>query len=162
MPIRRGAIHRDPDVEYKLSQIEIDQDKNWAGKGITNIKQVAAGMSLGDIPVRNDSIIRSLVPGFSGYYLVSRGPGYMPVWAPFSTDWVKFFSAHMLLTHSEALVAPDHTVNETAAMTTAETHDNHYLEDVNMNATPTTAVVTPDHDEGLTAALATDLTYSVA
>ena len=39
----------------RLSQIEIDADKDWRGKGITNIKEVASAMGHGDMIVRSDS-----------------------------------------------------------------------------------------------------------
>jgi hypothetical protein len=39
----------------RLSQLEIDADKDWRGKGITNIKEVASAMSHGDMIVRSDS-----------------------------------------------------------------------------------------------------------
>ena len=39
----------------KLSQLEIDADKDWCEKGITNIKEVASAMSHGDMIVRSGS-----------------------------------------------------------------------------------------------------------
>ena len=66
----------------KLSELEIDADKDWQAKGITNLKQVAELMSKGDIVVRDTSILVRLPPGPEDYCLTSAGPGKIPSWQP--------------------------------------------------------------------------------
>jgi hypothetical protein len=66
----------------KLSELEIDADKDWQVKGITNLKQVAEIMSRGDIVVRDTSILVRLPPGPEDYCLTSAGPGKIPSWQP--------------------------------------------------------------------------------
>jgi hypothetical protein len=66
----------------RLSELEIDADKDWQAKGITNLKQVAELMSKGDIVVRDTSILVRLPPGPEDYCLTSAGPGKIPSWQP--------------------------------------------------------------------------------
>ncbi len=66
----------------KLSELEIDTDKDWQSKGIVNIRQLAALMSKGDIVIRGDNILVRMPPGPEGYVLTSAGPSKMPSWAP--------------------------------------------------------------------------------
>jgi len=44
----------------KLSQLEIDADKDWLGKGVWNLKAIASAMTKGDIPYRGSSILQKL------------------------------------------------------------------------------------------------------
>jgi len=69
----------------KLSELEIDADKDWQGKGITNIKQVAAGMAIGHILQHGGSILEALAPGPAHNVLTSEGTGKKVVWAPGGT-----------------------------------------------------------------------------
>lgn len=67
----------------KLSQMEIDADKDWRSKGIANLKEVAAGMEHGAIAFRGASVMQRLSPDAgAGYnFLRSRGLGISPEWA---------------------------------------------------------------------------------
>ena len=64
----------------KLSELEIDADKDWQGFGITNIKEVAAAMAKGDLAVRGNAVLEPLVPGPIGTPLTSAGAGNTPTW----------------------------------------------------------------------------------
>jgi hypothetical protein len=66
----------------RLSQLEIDTDKDWQAKGIANLKAVAQAMAHGDIVFRGASILERLTADAGkGYnFLRSRGPGLSPVW----------------------------------------------------------------------------------
>jgi hypothetical protein len=66
----------------KLSQLEIDTDKDWQTKGITSLKSIAGAMTHGDIAFRgNDILERLAADAGKGYnFLRSRGPGLAPVW----------------------------------------------------------------------------------
>jgi len=71
----------------RLSQVEIDADKDWAGRGITNIKEVASGMCHGDMVVRSGSppILARLPAEYGvGYHFIhakSLGGGvFEPEW----------------------------------------------------------------------------------
>jgi len=44
----------------KLSELEIDDDKDWQGKKITNLKAIVDGMEKGDIVYRGDNILERL------------------------------------------------------------------------------------------------------
>ncbi len=63
-----------------LSELEIDADKDWQGKGITSLAQVAPGMVYGDLFVHNGTTLVPLPPGTIGQALMSRGPGMLPLW----------------------------------------------------------------------------------
>ncbi len=72
----------------KLSELEIDADKDWQGMGITNIKEVALAMEHGDMVVRTGStpiLIRLPTDYGVGYHFLharSLGEGrFEPEWA---------------------------------------------------------------------------------
>ncbi len=66
----------------RLSQLEIDADKNWQAREITNLKTIAEAMGHGDIAFRGTGVIERLIADAGkGYnFLRSRGPGLSPVW----------------------------------------------------------------------------------
>jgi len=66
----------------KLSQLEIDANKDWLGKEISNLKAVATNMAHGDILFRGGTILERLTADAGkGYsFLKSRGPGLSPIW----------------------------------------------------------------------------------
>jgi hypothetical protein len=66
----------------KLSELEIDADKNWQAKGIINVKEIAEAMEHGDIVYRGAGVLERLTADAGkGYnFLRSRGPGMTPVW----------------------------------------------------------------------------------
>ena len=94
----------------RLSELEIDANKDWDGMGITNLKQVAAAMIRGDLAVRGNSILDRLSAGPVGYVLTSTGVGNKPSWAPGSGPGVLYFPVWIGLDDPTAdIVAPDHT-----------------------------------------------------
>ena len=64
-----------------LSALTIDVDKDWAGKGISNIKEVAAGMQTGDMAMSDGNNITIFSPGPIGTILTTQGLGAAPVWS---------------------------------------------------------------------------------
>jgi len=66
----------------RLSQIEVDADKDWRAKGIVNLEAVAEAMAYGDVIFRGASVLEKLTADAGkGYnFLRSRGPGLSPVW----------------------------------------------------------------------------------
>jgi len=64
-----------------LSQIEIDADKDWNAKEISNIASIVAGMVQGDIVYYNGSTLARLTAGSSGHNLQCLGPGNNPRWS---------------------------------------------------------------------------------
>jgi len=66
----------------KLSQLEIDTNKDWQSREIANLKAVAANMAHGDVIFRGGSILERLTADAGkGYsFLRSRGLGLSPVW----------------------------------------------------------------------------------
>lgn len=84
----------------KLSQIQIDCDKDWGGKGITNIRQIAEGMAKGHILQHNGQILEALTPGPSNNVLTSAGPGQKVVWAPGGTYLNRYFPVTVDLSKS--------------------------------------------------------------
>ncbi|WP_411814415.1 hypothetical protein [Dehalococcoides mccartyi] len=66
----------------KLSQLEIDTNKDWQSREIANVKAVANNMVHGDVIFRGGSILERLTADAGkGYnFLRSRGPGLSPVW----------------------------------------------------------------------------------
>ena len=65
----------------KLSQLQIDADKDWQGYGISNLKELAPGMQKGDMLQRGDSgVLERFSPGPIGFELTSNGPGHEVEW----------------------------------------------------------------------------------
>ena len=62
----------------KLSELEVDADKDWQGFGITNIREVTSLMEKGDMAIGD--IVVKLIPGTIGKPLTSQGPGIVPTW----------------------------------------------------------------------------------
>ena len=69
-----------PKTVGTLSALEIDVDKDWQGFGITNLKELVAGMQKGDVLVHDDTRIVKLTPTNSGDELTSGGAGHQTIW----------------------------------------------------------------------------------
>lgn len=106
----------------KLSQLLIDADKDWNTRGITNIKQVAALMSKGDIVVRDTNVLVRLAAGPDGYVLTSAGLGTIPAWAPAGGALKYYFPVFIYSSHAEAKP----TVNESIAKVVTTNSDKKY------------------------------------
>jgi len=90
----------------KLSELEIDADKDWQLKGITNIKQVASGMGIGHVTQQDGSIMSTLAPGVEGHVLTSRGPGKLVYWGPATTYFWRVFAALLEAGMSVTIITP--------------------------------------------------------
>ena len=64
----------------QLSELVIDADKDWAGYSISNLKEVVAGMNVGDILFHDGNRIQKLSPGPLGSELITLGTGNNPKW----------------------------------------------------------------------------------
>lgn len=65
----------------KLSQLTIDADKIWLDKGISNIKEIVLGMTIGDIAFFDGTRLVKLSPGPLGSELKTKGPGHDPIYS---------------------------------------------------------------------------------
>jgi hypothetical protein len=97
----------------RLSELEIDADKNWQTRGITNLKQVAEMMSKGDIVVRDTSILVRLSPGPEDYCLTSAGPGKLPSWQPKGGMLKFYYPVYIGSSHMESKPVISQSVGET-------------------------------------------------
>lgn len=95
----------------KLSELEIDANKDWQAKGIMNIKELASGMVKGDIPIKGVSVLEKLIPGAVGNVLTSAGPGHLPSWQPGAMleFWIP---AAIEISHAEQKVTVDETISK--------------------------------------------------
>ena len=66
----------------RLSELEIDADKDWNGKGVSNLREIVQGMQKGDILYRGADGLVKLTPGSISYELTSRGVGNPVGWEP--------------------------------------------------------------------------------
>jgi len=66
----------------KLSEFDIDADKDWDAKGILNLKELALGMTKGDIFFRQGGVLIKISPGPIGHELTTHGPGQPIDWEP--------------------------------------------------------------------------------
>jgi len=96
----------------RLSELEIDTDKDWQTKGITNLKQVAAMMSKGDIAVRDTSILVRLPPGPEDYCLTSAGSGKLPSWQPKGGMLKFYYPVYIASNHTESKPSVAQSINK--------------------------------------------------
>jgi len=66
---------------FKLSELIIDADKNWKGYGISSVKQVASGMTKGDVIFMDGVKLEKLTPGPIGTMLTTHEFGNDPTWS---------------------------------------------------------------------------------
>jgi hypothetical protein len=104
----------------KLSELEIDADKDWQGKGIFNIKEVAQSMGIGDIVQHDGARLVKLPPGVANYVLTSEGSGKLVTWAPGGTYYERYFPVSVESGVFAAVVSPQ-LVAKTAPMATSRT-----------------------------------------
>ena len=64
----------------RISELEIDADKDWGGYGILGLREAAEGMQKGDILVCDGSRLVVLSPGSCGDELTAGGSGRLPCW----------------------------------------------------------------------------------
>jgi len=95
----------------KLSQLEIDADKDWKVKGISNIKEIAAGMTIGDIVQHDGTEIVLLMPGLDGYVLTSQGPGKLVTWTPGGTYFQRYLPVTIGLSKDILIATLDQAKN---------------------------------------------------
>jgi len=153
----------------KLSELEIDTDKDWQSRGITNLGGVAAGMAIGHVIQRNGGKLQTLAPGPAHTVLTSEGPGHLVVWAPGGTYFERYLPVTVDLEHDEGLVAPDSSREITAAIASsfARTHGDAPGEMIK-RLTPTLALanaeamVVPDEDHQKTPAIGTGFSLKIA
>ena len=64
----------------RLSELEVDADKDWQGYGITNIAHLASGMTRGSLLIHNGSVLAAVPAGTIGNEFTSNGPAHIPEW----------------------------------------------------------------------------------
>lgn len=147
----------------KLSQLIIDGDKDWAGKGVTNIKQLAAGMVGGSIIVKGlGGILENLPPGILSRVLTSNGLGALPSWQPGGTYFNRFFPAELFGIPSAALKTPEQSRLITALLQSPALYMNDAAQKTpTVAGIPTAGLVVPTGSAAITAAMgATTITSS--
>jgi hypothetical protein len=103
----------------KLSELLIDVDKDWAAKGISNLKEIALAMARGDLPMRGNAVIVPFQPGTIGYVCTSAGPGHPLTWAPAGGALKYYFPAWIASSYALAIVPVDHNYNKAAPLATS-------------------------------------------
>ncbi len=76
---RGGALLVRPGIT-RLSQLEIDADKDWQAMGISNIAAVVESTKKGDLIFSDGTVLSVLSAGPIGMLLMTQGPGTIPVW----------------------------------------------------------------------------------
>jgi hypothetical protein len=110
----------------RLSELEIDADKDWREFGIINLKQVTASMSRGDLAVKETGILVRIQPGGDGLVLTSQGPGKLPVWAPKGGSFRYYFPVTIALASAQARVTVDRNASFNTSIVTG--HAQSYLD----------------------------------
>ena len=104
-PVARGI--------KRISELLIDADKIWEGRGISNIKEVALGMQVGDINARGNSVLQKIAAGTATWVLTSAGQLKIPVWAPPGSMYRRYYP--ILIMSSVAVSKP--SINHSIANT---------------------------------------------
>jgi len=150
----KGGIRR-------LSELEIDANKDWQGMGITNLARVAAGMGIGHIAQHNGSILQTLAPGSLNYVMTSQGPGHLIVWAPGGAYLWRYFPVSVYLSLLAEVFSPDHQKQINAPLAApygvAEVLNPGWFHRLNpaISSVIALAIFTPDHSSAKSAAVAT-------
>ena len=137
----------------KLSELEIDADKDWQARGITNCGGLAAGMAIGHILQHNGSILETLPPAVANYVLTSQGAGHKVIWAPGGSYFDRFFPISIDIDHREGVFSPDHAEVKPSALATALGIEDNLNPGWFKRLTPALsrarshAVFTPDHSD---------------
>jgi hypothetical protein len=100
-----------------LSQLNIDADKVWLTKGISNIKELALAMIQGDFLVHDGTRIIRFPAGIANMVLTSNGVGLLPSWQPGGTYFNRFFPASIYLTKALSVVPAAKSYNRNALLT---------------------------------------------
>lgn len=154
----------------KLSQLQIDADKDWAAFGITDLKQLALAMAKGDLVVRGDTVLIRLQPSTIGRVLTSAGPLHIPSWQPAGGGLKYYYPVLIELDHNEALVNVDALYNKNIPV---GTHYDDQLETDNVAGfkllkpnvalvVDSEAIIAPDETYSKDSAMATAHTEAVA
>jgi len=98
----------------KISELEIDADKDWQGKGISNIKEIAEAMAIGHIAQFGGTRLIKWPPGVAHMVLTSQGAGKLVIWAPGGTYLNRYFPVSLDLEDAEAIVGVGQSHNENA------------------------------------------------
>ena len=103
----------------KLSELEIDTDKAWNAKEITQLKAIASAMAKGDMVARGSDVMVKLTPGPISYVLTSQGAGKIPSWHPPGGELKRYFPVTIESSHSEGKPTVDQSISRTIAPATA-------------------------------------------
>jgi len=68
-------------VASKLSEVDIDVDKDWQAFGITNLKQLAEGMVKGDVLYSDGTRLVRLASSSIGSMLTTHDMQHDPTWS---------------------------------------------------------------------------------
>lgn len=103
------------------SDIVIDADKNMLGFGMSNMKQVVAGMIGGDLIAKGLGGVLIRIPaGTANTVLTSAGIGQVPTWAPGGLYLNRYFPVNIYLANPvQTKVTVDKTHAATAALSSA-------------------------------------------
>jgi hypothetical protein len=154
--LRRVGISR-------ISELIIDVDKDWVVKGIYNIKEIAQGMTIGDIAQHDGTKLVKLQPGPLMYVLTSDGPGKMLYWGPGGTYLNRYIPAWLYLSYSAGIFTPNRAKQLSAPLDTDYGTTGLAVPDINpdwfhnehavlsLPAPTVTGAWTPDHDEAIPA-----------
>ncbi|GAI95311.1 unnamed protein product, partial [marine sediment metagenome] len=110
----------------KISELEIDADKNWQGKGISNIKEIAEAMAIGHTAQFNGTRLLKLLPGIDQNVLTSQGAGKLVIWSSPGSYFHRFFPVTIDLSHAQAIV--EAAKSHEKAISLATSHKQAYLD----------------------------------
>ncbi|MBA7645510.1 hypothetical protein ES703_53268 [subsurface metagenome] len=110
----------------KISELEIDADKDWQGKGISNIKEIAEAMATGQIAQFDGTRLAKLLAGIENNVLTSQGLGHLVVWATPGSYFARYLPVTIDLSHALAIVVPDKTWSKECLLPTE--HEQNYLD----------------------------------
>lgn len=102
----------------KISELEIDVDKDWNAKGISNIKAIIDAMDIGDLAEHDGTELVRRPPGAINYVLTSMGPGHALIWAPGGTYYHRYIPSTIDMSQAAAVIPVDQAYDKDAPITT--------------------------------------------
>lgn len=136
-----------------ISQLNIDADKDWNARGISNINAIAANMSVGNLVQSNGVVLVRIANGPTGYVLTSAGPGKLLTWAPAGGALKYYFPAIISSTKQLAIKSVSKSITKTGLISTS--HGEDYQTNLPLYILRTDAAVSSSNTQSIVAASAT-------
>ena len=147
----------------KLSQLIMDADRDAAGIGLSNLKELAAGMVQGDLVVKGGGGILIRIPAdVMGLVLTSNGPLAVPSWKPGGLYYNRYYPVMVYSNVAVQVRALDESITKPAPLISSLASTDNRVYSPEITDPKSVAVVVPDETITKSAPIASTFTTAVA